>query len=144
MDRWSKTAGVGEWRLKHSLLWSHMSLLLATFSKPASQTVTASYESNLICSTWGPLCCFWRQLGNLPKNYFEKKKNNTNKTINGGSVTTAMQHRNREEKQIQEHCLAGRHHNQEQVWMIINRTAHILSLSLPRKLAFMKPPPSAH
>lgn len=62
------------WRLKHSILWSHMSLLLATSSKPANQTVSTSCESNLIHVTRSPLCYFGMQPGNFSKNYFEKER----------------------------------------------------------------------
>lgn len=59
-----------------------MCLLLDTSSKPASQTVSVSCESNLIHSTYSPLCCFARQFGNLSKNYFEKeKKKKENKLV---------------------------------------------------------------
>lgn len=133
MDRWSKTAGVGVKIEALPTLKPHV--LIASYFQQACKSdcnpiIWKQFNLQYLRSPLLLLKATWES----PKKLLWKEKKNTNKTRNGGSVATAMQQRNREEKQIQKHCLAGRHHNQEQVWMIINRTAHILSLSPPGSL----------
>lgn len=81
MDR-ERMAGVkqlgreGGWRLKHSILWSHMYCQLHLASLQVSLYL---YHVKVIYFTVPkvPLCCFGRQYGNISKIFFEigKKKN---------------------------------------------------------------------
>lgn len=80
MDR-ERMAGVkqlgreGGWRLKHSILWSHMYCQLHLASLQVSLYL---YHVKVIYFTVPkvPLCCFGRQYGNISKIFFEigKKK----------------------------------------------------------------------